>query len=491
MRSQEADRATDTNANGEQRDDAAGLLVQEFRQEFPAERRRIALLTPYSGGNLGDAAIQDAIIANLRLRVPNLQFSGLTLNGDNFVERHGTCAFPLYASCRPLYGLHRRRVTDPRHGGSSARPPSATRLTSLKQMLSRAPGLGWCLKAIHPLAERVYGELLHSVLGYRFLRKHHLLIVSGGGQLDEEWGGPWGHPFALFKWAVLAWIARVPYVVASVGACKINSAACRLFLSAALRMARYRSYRDKNSREIAAGLLRRAAQDPVVPDMAFSLPSSELPPPAGIRSISQGRLVVAISPIAYVKPRTWAHEDAALHERYLHHMARLLSQLLERGYFLLIVCSSLGDDDGVVPQILERLDAESKQRAVRQMHFPTIRTWKDLVASLEEVDFLIASRLHSTILGFVTKKPTVAISFDPKVDWVMEDLGQTDYLLHIRDFRAEDVIEALDRIELRKDIVVNQIASYLRSIPSVSELQYDTLADLALQVNDVMLERKA
>jgi polysaccharide pyruvyl transferase WcaK-like protein len=245
-------------------------------------------------------------------------------------------------------------------------------------------------------------------------------------------------------------------------------------------MAHYRSYRDKNSRDVAAGLLRGAARDPVVPDMALSLPSSELPQPAGIRSISRGRLVVAISPIAYAKPGSWAYEDAALYDRYLGQMAGLLSQLLERGYFLLIVCSSIGDDDRVVAEILKHLDDKSKQTAAQQMYVPRIRTWKDLLASLLEVDFLIASRLHSVILGFLTGTPTVAISFDPKVDWLMEDLDQTEYLLHFRDFTASDVVEAFDRIKLRRDVIVEQIAAYRQRIVSVSERQYHTLADLAL-----------
>ena len=31
---------------------------------------KIGLITPYSGGNLGDGAIQDAVICNLKKRVP-------------------------------------------------------------------------------------------------------------------------------------------------------------------------------------------------------------------------------------------------------------------------------------------------------------------------------------------------------------------------------------------------------------------------------------
>src|ERR1700719_489534 len=58
-------------------------------------RPRIALLPPYNGGNFGDAAIQDAMIANLRLRLPDAQISGITLNSTSFLERHGAAGFPL------------------------------------------------------------------------------------------------------------------------------------------------------------------------------------------------------------------------------------------------------------------------------------------------------------------------------------------------------------------------------------------------------------
>lgn len=445
---------------------------------------RIALLTPYNGGNLGDAAIQDAVIANLRLRLPGAEFWGISLNSDNFVERHGTGAFPLCAQQGRFYRMCHGRIALPSGEERSPEAPlgekRATMPNVLRRVLKHVPVLWPCLRRIRFLGRCIHGELSHFAQGYRFLRTQDLLIVSGGGQLDEEWGGPWGHPYALFKWAFLARIAGVPYAIASVGACKITSIMSRFFLSAALRTARYRSYRDLNSREAAARLLQRASRDPVVPDMAFSLPSAELPTPAGIRSISRGRQVVAISPIAYAKPRTWVFEDSALYDRYLQEMASVTSQLLRREYFLVIVWSGLGDDDSVIHEIMERLDDDSKRRAARQMHVPVIRNWKDFVAQLQEADLLIASRLHSTILGFVMQTPAIAISFDPKVDWVMQDVGQTDYLLHISDFRAEDVIDALNRIELSTATVAAQIRSYQLGIHSAFARHYDTLAQLAL-----------
>jgi polysaccharide pyruvyl transferase WcaK-like protein len=444
---------------------------------------RIALLTPYLGGNLGDAAIQDAIIANIRLRLPGAQFSGISLNCDNFLERHGVGAFPLCGTGRPFYGMSRGSVGDqPGQGKNSTAGSSQKGLDAavIKRALKRVPALWRCLKTVHAWVTGPGRELRHCFKGYRFLHSQDFLIVSGGGQLDEEWGGPWGHPFALFKWAVLARIAQVPYVMASVGAQKAASATSRLFMSAALRLARYRSYRDKNSREIAAGLLHRAKEDPVVPDLAFSLPPLELPMPAGIRATAQGRPTIAISPIAYAKPGRWPCGDRALYDRYLKQLARVVAQLLERGYFLVLVWSSIGDDESVIPELLGCLDHDSNKKLTGQMHIPTITTWKDLVAVLLDVDFLIASRLHSAILGFVTQTPTIAISFDPKVDWVMEELGQTDYLLQIRDFVAKEVIQALERIKLRRNVVVEQIASYQSRVLSLCARQYDALVDLAI-----------
>jgi polysaccharide pyruvyl transferase WcaK-like protein len=421
---------------------------------------RIALLTPYSGGNLGDAAIQDAMIANLRSRLPGVQFSGISLNSDNFLQRHASRAFPLCVSQRPFYGMARSKP---------APQPVAPKTPLTRSAVKKIPGVKSAILLWH--------ELRHCVGGYRFLRQHDLLIVSGGGQLDEEWGGAWGHPFALFKWTVLARLARVPVAFASVGACKTKSGMARFFLKHALRKAHYRSYREKNSRELVVKFFPRASEDDLVPDIAFSLPLSEMPQLADIRSRANGSKIVAISPIAYAKPGTWPHEDQRLYERYLAQMEEILLQLLKGGYFVVLVWSSRADKS-VITELLNGLRNEAKEAASTRLYVPPIENWEDLVAALREVDVLIASRLHSTILGFVAQTPTIAISFDPKVDWVMEDLGQTEYLFHIHDVAAQAVIAALEKIDLQK-IAASKISDYLQEIRSISVQQYDRLARLA------------
>lgn len=452
---------------------AAGTAGHEAQQ-----RPRIALVTPYNGGNLGDGAIQDSMIANIRDRLPGAQFSGICLNRDNFIEQHGTDAFPMCGGIDiPFYHML--------HGTISAQPEYGIHLEETSSRVFSRTAIKNAVKSITPLWTFLKGirgcwrELRHWVQGYRFLRAHDLVIVSGGGQINEEWGGAWGQPFALFKWAVLARLARVPFVIASVGVGKIKSRTARGLMAATLRMARYRSYREKHTRAFAATLLQPAAKDPVVADHVLALPCTALPRPSGLRGLAQGRPIIAISPIAYAKPQRWPTENRTIYDRYMAQMARVMSELLDRGHFLVIVCSSLWDDESAIADLLGQLDDRLKEKLPQQMHMPSIATWRDLVGSLLDVDFLIASRLHSVILGFVAQTPTIAISFEPKVEWVMEDLDQTEYLVRIRDFVAKDVIAALDRISLHRTNVIEQVASHRRRIIADSAVQYDALAEFA------------
>ena len=446
----------------------------------PLRRPSVALLTPYNGGNFGDAVIQDAVIANLRLRLPGVRIAGITLGSENFLKRHGSDAFPLCASDLPFYSMGSPWSAEAsvNQGSELGAPKSKSWKGALKGLLRRIPMARRVGKSLQPMLTSASQEIRHAIGGYRFLRTKKLLIVSGGGQLDEEWGGAWGHPYYLFKWVLTAKLARIPIAIASVGAGKTCSSISRLFLNLTLRLANYRSYREMNTRNIASKWYSGAIGDAVVPDLAFSLPLSLLPPPAGIRSLAQGRSIVALSPIAYAKPGQWPTHNQALYERYLNKLQQVVCQLLESGYFVVLVWSSAGDDEKVISDLLASLKDGSNGALKSRIHIPKIRNWKELASVLCDVDFLVASRLHSAILGFLTNTPVVAISFDPKVDWVMQDLGQTDYLLHINNFLPEDVLEALDRLNRNCDNIRGQIAAYHRRVFPLFSLQYDSLVKM-------------
>ena len=54
-----------------------------------------ALATPYTGGNLGDGAIMDAVISNIRRRLPDAPIYGITMHPVDTLQRHGMPSYPI------------------------------------------------------------------------------------------------------------------------------------------------------------------------------------------------------------------------------------------------------------------------------------------------------------------------------------------------------------------------------------------------------------
>ena len=441
---------------------------------------RIALLTPYTGGNLGDAAIQDAVIVNLQRLMPSAQFSGITLNCSNFLERHGTSAFPLVGAGTSFFRMDEKWT-----------PPVSTvggytKGSILRQVLRRVPGaklIKGLLQAIQSRSQALKIEARHWMKGYQFLRRHDLLLFSGGGQLDDNYGGPMGLPFALLKWTILARLAEVPCVMGSVGVGIINSRVSRCLIAIALRLSLYRSFREERSRAAAARMYWPAQNDPVMPDFALTLSDAELPEASSdVRTMAAGRPILVLSPMAFAKPTNWPAPDRALHERYVKEIAAVLESLFHLGYFVVIACSSRGDDESVIPHLLGHLTEESRRDLDQWLLLPRIESWKELLSVLKASDFLIASRLHGGIFGFVTEIPVISISFASKVDWVLEFLGLSDYRLDIRTFEASDVMALLERIKVEKERLHWKLASRRSEILSdvATEKQFAQFANFAL-----------
>ena len=92
-------------------------------------RPSFALVTPYTGGNLGDGAIQEAVIWNIRRRFPDAAISGITLNPADTVERHRIPSYPISWFSRREYTV----MLPSRAGlpsGDGALPTGHTRLRS-------------------------------------------------------------------------------------------------------------------------------------------------------------------------------------------------------------------------------------------------------------------------------------------------------------------------------------------------------------------------
>jgi polysaccharide pyruvyl transferase WcaK-like protein len=438
---------------------------------------KIALLTPYTGGNLGDAAIQEAVISNIRDRRPNVDIYLITLNPEATTRLHGVSSFPITAFAMQGYPSEPSLRKTQTKKTDTAEIGSCSLLSRVKEAIQRSPLLYSTLKGIYKslsIAGRApwlfSEEIVHIAKAYKFLKGFSLLLVSGGGQLDDYWGGPWGQPYALFKWGIIARAVGARYVFLSVGTCSLASRLSSFFIRRALRLAAYRSYRDQTSKELVESMVF-TRNDAVYPDLAFSY-------------VNRGRLlnpdtstpgkIIGVSPIAYLSRYGWPKHDRSIYEHYVEHLASFISDLIRQGYSIELF-STDGPDCEVVNDVIESLAEDVSRNNNGRIYQPRRNTIEELFAQLRNVDYVVASRLHGVLLSHLLCIPALAISYDRKVDTYMADMGLSEYCLNIHNLETVSLLEKFKLMTMNADCIKSILKEKNTDFACALERQYDCL----------------
>ena len=400
-------------------------------------KTQIGLLCEVTNGNLGNAAFEAAAIQHLRDYFPDAKFFVCSYNSLETFKSDGVALFPINKTVfRTL-------------PGRAAQPP--------RGRLSR-------------LFDPVVSELAFWLASYRFIKDFRVLVLCGGGQLSDWWGGPWAHPYRLFMWTVLARLRRVPLIVLNVAVEAVDSPISRWFLRHTLRYASYRSFRDDASKAAVESWGVRF-DNHVYPDLAFSL---RLPAAlAGARPAPHGRLV-GISPMAYCDPRAWPVKDAARYRQYLRTLAGLAGALIGRGYTIMLFTSQTRMDRPVLEDLRAAIIEGDPSRA-QHVTDAGVRTVDDFLHLMPCLDFVVASRMHGLLLAQLMETPVLAISYDSKVDSLMAGLGLAEFCLDIRTVELPSLLERFAALETRRSAVVATLQMRVTAYRAVLQAQYDAV----------------
>lgn len=293
-----------------------------------------------------------------------------------------------------------------------------------------------------------------------------MLVVSGGGQLDDYWGGPWRQPYALFKWTLLARLCGAAVVYLSVGTCTLGGTSQAL-LRPALKRAVYRSFRDEGSRALAS-FAAVTVSDPVVPDLAFSFEARASRAVAGERTPT---MRIGVSPIAYLS-RHWPESDSRIYSAYLDCLVRFIVAMAGRGHSISVLTSDAADWSAV-EDMRDALRNHAAAIPPDRVEFLRTFTLREFMEQVGCFDMLIASRLHGVLLAHVQLTPTLAVSYDRKVDAHMHDMGQDDYRLDIRTMALPQLLTRAEALAADAHGVRLQLQSMRETHRSRLAVQYD------------------
>jgi polysaccharide pyruvyl transferase WcaK-like protein len=414
---------------------------------------KIGLLDHMGYGNLGDAATQEALIANIKARVPDADIIGFSLDPDDTRRRHN---IPCYSITHWHPGLNK-----PGQTGADGR----NLRSRLKSILKKIP----VFSAMALCAQNLVRELVHLGRSFKVLRSLDTLIIAGGGQLCELWRGPWSHPYNVFKFSVLTKLANRKLLFLNVGAGPLDSFLSRVFARCSVCLADYVSFRDVESQTLVQRL-RVKRPTHVFPDSAYALDISDYE--TGKRA---SRPLVGLNPIGFCDPRIWPKKDAYAYSRYLDNLAAFSLWLLSRNYGLRIFSGEMSVDVYALEDLKGRLLSSLSPADINEICVPPSQNVKELISEMSGFDFVVTSKFHGVVFSHLLAKPVIALSYHHKIDDLMRTVGHSQHCLNIESFDDECLKKAFASLVVDAQELKSKFRQTRGSYFEALKVQFDDL----------------
>lgn len=343
------------------------LSEQNGLSDRQGNARRVIISGYYGYGNSGDEAVLHAILQSLRKEC----------------EKAGISVAPIVLSINP-------QATSLMHG----------------------------VKAIHRFNIRQILKNIRRCDG----------LISGGGSLLQDITGRMTIPYYLSVIKLAQWFGKPTFIYAQ-GVGPIETKSFYPFIRYIYRNCEYISVRDRESGELLQEIGIDPARIDIVSDPAMGIA-------AGSRTDSRDAAVHTAGDVH--EPGDSHHADSAdaerpmligvsvrfwhPHREDLQRLAAALTMILdaEPRARLRFLPFHLPNDTEASRYVIEQLRPEHRERAdiYSEAVYP-----QEMLEQVSRCDLLIGMRLHSLIYAAANGVPLLGISYDPKIDHFLNQLG--------------------------------------------------------------------
>lgn len=290
------------------------------------------------------------------------------------------------------------------------------------------------------------------------------LVISGGGSLLQDVTGPWN---ILYYAGIMATATAlgVPVIVFAQGIGPVRGTFGRMVVRAVINRAAAITVRDPGSERLlrALGIRRRIE---LVADPVFALDPDELSLDRDAVPEDRGRIRVGVA----LRQRGLTPDSVAV-------LAAAFSQLAQSYDLELVFLPMHADEDVPIAQAVAaaiNVHSHPPEVHVIQGHLEL----QQAATLLAGCDFVIGMRLHALILAALVGRPIAGLSYDPKVDEFLAELGCKP-LARLPALPAADALAALFSEQLQyRGAWREQIADRVRDLRRRAEAAFDTAISL-------------
>ena len=311
-----------------------------------------------------------------------------------------------------------------------------------------------------------------------------LTILGGGGLFHDYWGlnpnlflthlqsgvGFFTAP------AILAALLEKPLMLYAVGVGPLFSGPAKRFTRVACEAASAITVRDKASKLLLESIGVAGERISVTADPVFGLFVED---PVAIQAVmpvdSETR-----RPLIAVSVRDW--QVGVQKDFWEPELARALDQFLadQGGTILFVALGRLAGEKENDEVVSERIRSQMRYRdnsIVVSRDLPT----SELLNLFGLCDLTVAMRLHALIFSALKRVPFVALSYDPKIDGLIEQIGSPD-VIDVKSLEANTLVRAMSEALARTGEFRTDIPQKLRVLAGMAR-QNAHIALATLQQN--------
>ena len=407
-------------------------------KDAPRKRRKISFFGNFGRGNLGNESTLRAILYHLRQHWPDAEVNCICTGPEATATTYSIAAV----------SMHDTFVK-----------PELFRNNQLTRLL-------WNVFIGIPI------ELYRWLKAFRSLGNTDMLIVPGTQFLSDNLTGPWGWPYLAFKWSVAAKLRRCKLLFVSVGVGPLRHRLSRFFVKSALLLADYRSYRDDSSKQYMWHIGFDPTNDPVYPDLAFSLPTPTMPQDS---HCNRWKPVIAVGVKDYRGQHgSWPRQHQAddIYRRYLEMVTTLVAWLLEHMYTVRLVIGDVSYDTQVLADLRKSLNERDVKYEDHQLIDEPIESPEELVLQLASCDVVVSARFHNIVLGLLLNRLVVALSYHEKFSTLLDSPDLAKYYLPLDHVDASMIIDKLFELQRSRDELKRHISRKVEEYRRALDEQY-------------------
>lgn len=263
------------------------------------------------------------------------------------------------------------------------------------------------------------------------------LFISGGGSLFQDVTSS-KNPLYYLGVLLIAKLMGKKTMVYAQGIGPLRGKMNRLFTSLLLNTVDLVTVRDDGSREALTeiGVKKEII---VTSDPVLGLPADIVDKKAGAEILKRCCQVQRSeeNPLLGVFIRSWGDDS------FLPELVKTCDLLASKGWKVVFVPMHFPIDISVAKEALKMMRQEGY--LLKEMYSPL-----EMLSVTKNFDLIIGMRLHALINGVVAGVPMVGISYDPKVDRFLEQMGQHSFN-SAENLRSETVFELISCVDKNRE----------------------------------------